>query len=373
VIKRVASIIILFIPLTLSSKESCLDSTANWGLDTGPYSIKVCGTQELSKSPGKVNVAVIDSGIDPTHKVFRNHLWSPSKAKGSFGWSVKTNKINPVDQHGHGTHVAGIIAAVSSSALGKANSVFIMPIEYYSSVPQAGPLDTTKAINYAVRHGAKIINMSGGGEDPEEKECLAIYEAKTKNILFVAAAGNDAKELGVHTHYYPAEYGMQNIIIVGGVTHDGDRLPHSNYGKKVDVLAPSDDIFSYLSNGQSGTMTGTSQATAFVSGIAAVLLADDQSLTAIELKHVIETSAIRYENLRDITSSGVANLSTAVKYAKSDEFRTYRRAQQSLSKCGGDTGDGKRFPSATCPLASPDEKPIGRHICDPPKRAFFFK
>jgi thermitase len=258
----------------------------------------------IEKGSRNVIVAVIDTGIDPTHKDLTKNIWRNPKAAIAqpgetqhYGWNFVTNKPNPTDEHGHGTHVAGIIGAMAnpiSGVSGVTQNVSIMAVKYYSdSNPGAVNLkNTIKAINYAVENGAKIINYSGGGPEFSEEEYLAIKKAEAKGVLFVAAAGNEHQDTDVReNNYYPSAYKLTNIISVAATDINNNLLRSSNWGKsKVDVAAPGENIFSTLPNGRYGYMSGTSQATAFVSGIAALLLSKDPTLTPVQLKDIIRKS-----------------------------------------------------------------------------------
>src|SRR5262249_16044595 len=144
-----------------------------------------------------VVVAVIDTGIDSDHPALKANLWHDPKPNRVplhdgkvdttpvFGWNFVTDTPNPKDEHGHGTHVAGIIGAVGDSSNGVAGvapKVSIMPVKYYSDAnPGSVNLkNTIRAIEYAVEHCARIINYSGGGPEFSEDEYLAIKKAEAK-------------------------------------------------------------------------------------------------------------------------------------------------------------------------------------------------
>jgi subtilisin family serine protease len=179
--------------------------------------------------------------------------------------------VDPSDDHGHGTHVAGIIGAVTnldSGVSGVAPRVLIMAVKYYSeSNPGSVNLkNTIDALNYAIDRGARIINYSGGGPEYSEAEYLAIKRAESRGILVVAAAGNEHQNTDLRERlYYPQAYGLSNIISVAATDINNNLLPSSNWGKsKIDVAAPGENIYSTLPGNRYGYMTGTSQATAFV-------------------------------------------------------------------------------------------------------------
>ncbi|MEZ4750553.1 MAG: S8 family serine peptidase [Bdellovibrionota bacterium] len=184
--------------------------------------------------------------------------------------------------HGHGTHIAGIIASAAANGAGVSGvcpNVSIMALKYYdNSVLGYNNLqNTVKAIEYAIRNGAQIINYSGGGSDPAPIEAMAVKKAGEKGILFVAASGNDGRN-NDWMPYYPASYELDNIISVASVDQANKLLSSSNYGKKtVDMAAPGLGILSTLPSSRFGTMSGTSQATAFVTGAAALLASQQPS------------------------------------------------------------------------------------------------
>lgn len=282
-----------------------------WGLATiGFFSVFTPLAQPISKktkpcSP-KVVVAIIDTGMDYTHPELREHLW---KNKGEIGfwkpaqgiktacldkhcngidddgnglvddvigWDFVNNVPLPFDTHGHGTHISGIIGAKARNGfgiMGVCSNVSIMTLKYYdNSVLGYNNLqNTVRAIDYAVANGAHIINYSGGGSGPAPIEAKAVLSAQKKGILFITAAGNDGRNTD-WMPYYPANYKINNIISVGSMNVYRRLLESSNYGpKSVDLAAPGLGILSTVPSGRFGTMSGASQATAFVTGAAALL------------------------------------------------------------------------------------------------------
>jgi len=258
----------------------------------------------------EVVVAVVDTGIDYTHQELKDNIWINSGETGEWkattptqlakaaggchdkscngidddangfvddvvGWDFVHDVALPFDTHGHGTHIAGIISAAAANGFGITGvcpHATIMPLKYYDSsgLGYNNLNNTVKAIHYAVKMGAQIINYSGGGADPSPSEKAAIEEAERKGILFIAAAGNDGHD-NTQTPYFPASYGLDNIISVASINQENHLLPSSNFGHTVNVAAPGLSILSSLPDGRMGTMSGTSQATAFVTGAAALL------------------------------------------------------------------------------------------------------
>lgn len=259
----------------------------------------------VTKGSKKVVVAVIDTGIDINHEDLKSNLWknpgetgldSQGRDKASngidddgngfvddvYGWNFVSNNNKLDDNHGHGTHIAGIIGAEAGNKKGISGispEVSLMVLKYYDpKVPNTDNLkNTVRSIQYAVKMGAHIINYSGGGTDFSQEEHDAVQSAERKGILFVAAAGNERSNSDEH-HYYPADYKLKNIISVTAIDPSTSVLSSSNYGTEtVDIAAPGQNILSCLPNSTYGLMTGTSQATAFVTG-AAVLVMSHKNL-----------------------------------------------------------------------------------------------
>lgn len=300
----------------------------NWGLINTQARSHInapCAWEEANER-SEVVVAVIDTGIDVTHRNLSNVVWrDPKKPDAAvYGWNFVSNKPNPIDDHGHGTHVAGLIGAVhdpKSGVSGVATNVKIMSIKYYSDAnPGSVNLrNTVKAINYAVENGAQIINYSGGGPEFSEEEYLAIKKAEAKGILFVAAAGNEHQNTDlVENYYYPSAYRISNILSVMATDINNNPLATSNWGKmRVDVAAPGENMFSTLPNGRYGYMSGTSQATAMATGVAALLKSSEPSLTPQEIREIIMESVDRVPVLESrVATGGRINACAAVKLLK---------------------------------------------------------
>lgn len=301
------------------------DQLKNWGIantnaakDKSGADIKAIDAWNISEGSKDVIVAVIDTGLDAEHPDLKLNVWKDTDK--NYGWNFVNNKANPNDDHGHGTHVAGIIGAIANpktGVSGVAQKVSIMAVKYYSET-NSGSVNlknTVKAIEYAVSHGARIINYSGGGPEFSEDEYLAIKKAEAKGVLFVAAAGNERQDTDVPENYYfPSAYRLTNIISVAATDIQNKLIKSSNWGKtKVDVTAPGENIYSTLPGGKYGYMTGTSQATAFVTGIAALLLSKDPTLTPSRIREIIRSSADSIPELKEkVAAGGRANALAAL-------------------------------------------------------------
>lgn len=309
---------------------------------------------EITQGSKDVVIAVIDTGIDANHKDLTDNLWvnagetgvvgnefckkqkSPltmkecNKAKNGVdddgngfiddvhGWNFVHNDHALTDNHGHGTHIAGIIAAknhTGTGVVGVAPNVSVMVLKYYDpkSTNSNNLQNTVQAIRYAIKMHANIINYSGGGTDYSAEEFAAVKDAEKAGILFVAAAGNErsnSDESG--KHYYPADYGLSNIISVTAVNPGTSVLPSSNYGvRTVDLAAPGENINSTLPGNTYGMMTGTSQATAFVTGVAALVISNNREFNAGDVKKYILTTGDEYPTL--LSKTGTAKLLNSYK------------------------------------------------------------
>lgn len=287
-------------PVTLTGQAEDPNLALRWGMRR--INAPIVHAQERGKRD--VVVAVIDTGCDIAHPALTESIWrnpgesgldenGSNKASNGVdddgngyaddihGWNFAESSPVVTDDHGHGTHIAGIIGAKEGVAPG----VSLMILKYFDS--QRAGVDnlrfTIEAIRYAVRNGADIINYSGGGIMRSQAEEEALRWAAAKGVLVVAAAGNDATNTDFF-HFYPANYELPNIISVAA-TDRGDRLlAMSNFGMEtVDLAAPGRNIFSTLPGGTYGYMSGTSQATAFVSGTAALMLSHGAKHEPVEL------------------------------------------------------------------------------------------
>jgi thermitase len=270
---------------------------------------------EISKGSKDIVVAVIDTGIDVDHEALKENLWKnpgetgfdkdgKNKAKNGLdddgngfiddvnGWNFVSNASQLTDNHGHGTHIAGLIGAraVNGKGLvGIAPNVSLMVLKYFDpKVPNTDNLkNTINAIRYAIQMKAQIINYSGGGTEFSAEEKAAVEEARRAGVLFVAAAGNEKSNSDKHK-YFPADYDLDNIISVTAIDPSTEVLASSNYGvETVDLAAPGQNILSTLPGNSYGYMTGTSQATAFVSGAAVLFMALRKNVNPDDVKKYI--------------------------------------------------------------------------------------
>lgn len=261
---------------------------AQWGLEATNW--------KKSESGRPVLVAVIDTGIDIHHPGLKDRIWvnpgeagkdSKGKSKSDngidddgngyvddvHGWNFVERNNDVQDKHGHGTHIAGIIAA-HGKVQGVSSNVRIMALRYFDSQNNVDLVSTTiKAMEYAIQNGARIINYSAGGFLPNRLEERVVKLALKHKVLIVAAAGNESTDTDLNG-FFPASYQWPHILSVASIDSSKHLAKKSNYGpQSVKIAAPGEFILSLLPNGKYGLMSGTSQATAFVTGAAAEILA----------------------------------------------------------------------------------------------------
>lgn len=301
---------------------------ASWGVDPSEVASNINLSEAWKNYVKKrdVLVAVIDTGIDVNHPFLKDNLYLPGASVSSNSYGIDfskgaKNKLTPIDTHGHGTHVSGIVKSVYPE-------VKILALKYYN--PQATGQDnlnsTIEALRYAVDQNVDVINYSGGGPEPALEELRILKLAEKKGILVVAAAGNEQSNIDFKNNaYYPASYGLENIISVTAHDQSVRVLSSSNYGKQsVDISAPGYRIKSALPASRAGFLTGTSQATAFVSGVAALLMSEFPVLTTSDIKRIIRDSAKKEISLVNKTNTG-GRLDASNAWAMANQLTSERK------------------------------------------------
>ena len=295
------------------------DPSLLWGL------AKIDAPDAWLKTEGSatVIVALLDTGIDGSHADLTNNLWTnPDETIDGIdqdgddyvddlhGWNFVDGTPDPIDDDAHGTHVAGTIGAVGRNGgiVGVSPMVSLMALKTLG--PDGGTTsDAIRAIAFARAHGARIINASWGGRGYSSALKSAIQKAGNDGILFVAAAGNgDDQGVGQdadRSPVYPAAFALANVVSVAA-TDSYDRLAEfSNYGvTTVDLAAPGVGIVSTIPGGRYARYDGTSMATPHVSGVAALMLALEPTLSVAELKAALIDSAAPVAALRGRVVAG---------------------------------------------------------------------
>ncbi len=245
------------------------------------YALEKTGVYDawkIHKGDKKFVVAVIDTGVDYNHEDLSLNMWrNPNPTQGDVvGYDFVHNDGLPYDDNQHGTHCAGTIGAVGDNGKGLAgvnHRVSIMAIKFLSGTGSGTTADAIRAVNYAVEHGAKVLSNSWGGEAEANNDALgeAIEKAKEKNVLFVAAAGNETND-NDEKPMYPAAFTNDNMVTVAATTSRDTLAYFSNWGAKtVHLGAPGHRIYSAEPGNKYQYLSGTSMACPFVAGAAALL------------------------------------------------------------------------------------------------------
>ena len=262
--------------LAAPGRDPLLDQ--QWGLTA----IGAPSVWTISRGAG-VTVAVIDSGSGP-HPDLDANL---DAGRTMFGFIDSAGEID-VDVAGHGSHVAGIIAAVADNAIGGsgvAPQSRILPIRVLDSLGSGDSKDVSKAVRFAVDSGVRVINLSLGGSTESTSLTAAIQYAVDRNVLVVAAAGNGAAD---STPKWPGASDL--AIAVTAVDRYNSVTSFDQRGDYIDIAAPGSSILSTASNDYK-IQSGTSMAAAFVSGAAALLFAAQPSITAAQVRDVLQRTS----------------------------------------------------------------------------------
>lgn len=280
-------------------------------------------------------VAVIDSGLDVDHPQLEGRIWSDPicEDKDCFGYNFLDRNLDVTDDSGHGTHVSGIITSNWDERGSRGvlpSGIRIMPLkvlnEDVTGFVYNGRLVSdimAEALSFARQKGADVINMSLGWPEaiqtPRfEAEVQRVLEA---NIPIIVAAGNNRKNIPT----YPCS--MEGVICVGAIDNTGEMTDFSNYGAKVDILAPGESIISLFPrslesrnlrlNGHE-TRRGTSQAAPFVSAVAAALKLQNPDISLEELKRRLFLSAKTTEETKFHSKYGIVSFTDALLFEESE-------------------------------------------------------
>ncbi|MDI6852051.1 MAG: S8 family peptidase [Deltaproteobacteria bacterium] len=264
--------------------------------------------------------ALIDSGVDYNHPDLKDNMWQDEN--GSHGFNALNDAADtrdPMDNEGHGTHLAGIIGAVGNNGLGVCGvnwQTRLMALKFMDVEGVGSDADAVECITYALQHkgdSRMVMNISWGGENFSRALHDAMAEARNAGVLFVAAAGNNSRNTDV-ARFYPAGYNLDNIIVVGASDQRDARAFFSNFGpRSVDLFAPGVNIWSTVIDGDYGFGTGTSMACPFVTGAAALIWSKDPSADYRTVKKFILRGVDKKPAFRNAcVSRGRLNLYKAV-------------------------------------------------------------
>lgn len=313
--------------------DADIDATDAWTLSTGSDS---------------VYIGVIDTGVDYNHPDLSSNIYSSASdcnlngvdddedgyVDDCHGIDTLNHDSDPMDDHNHGSHVAGIIGATGDNGVGVVGvnwRVSIIPCKFADasgSGPASAAIECLDWLATLKDHGLNIIatNNSWGGSEPSQAVADAIEASMQRGILFIAAAGNGGSD-GVGDNNdtvptFPSNYGLPNVIAVAATDHNDLLGSFSNFGQHtVDIGAPGVGILSTIRGSSYATFNGTSMATAHVTGAAALLKAQTPSLDWRAIKNLLLSSAEPIAALSGKTiTGGRLNVYSAMTCSKSSLF-----------------------------------------------------
>jgi hypothetical protein len=242
-----------------------IDAPFGWDIHTGSSGIPI---------------AIIDSGVDPTHPDLADKLLP--------GYNFIGDNTDTQDVHGHGTAVAGSAAAMTNNSIGVAGIAWenpIIPLAVLDPSGWATYYDISQAITYAADNSVKVMNISLAGPSSSSTLQNAVNYAWNKGAIIFAAAANENTD----TPYYPAA--CNHVVSVAATTSNDSRASFSNYGEWVDISAPGTSILTTTRGGGYGSWNGTSFASPISAGLGALVLSLNPALTNDQVIEIIENSA----------------------------------------------------------------------------------
>ncbi len=306
---------------------------------TSGSDIDAVSAWSLLNDCSSVVVAVIDTGVKYDHPDLLANMWNGGSTYPKHGYDFVNTDNDPMDDCGHGTHVAGIIGAVGNNSIGVTGVCWqtnLMALKAFAADGQATAAAIISAIGFAIDNGAHIINASFNIYTYSSALSAAITESQAAGILFVAAAGNgyldDGNRYNVDTgtKTYPCCFTQDSVMCVAALDQSFELASFSNYGStSVDVAAPGTNIYSTwcssagtcssaacgVHNADYVLKNGTSMATPYAAGLAALVWANNPNFTYIDVKNAVMYGGSSVDSMSGVSVSGnVINVSNALAY-----------------------------------------------------------
>ena len=297
-----------------------------WALQAG-QPLDVAHAWDISDGTGSV-VAIVDSGVDLTHPDLRGALWTnPGEKPGNgidddhdgfiddvHGADFVGHDGDPTDEDGHGTHIAGIIAAQRNDlgTVGIAPGAKLMVVRVLDAANSGTTADVASGVRYALAHGATVINMSVNGDTPDDDLRAAIAQARSAGVPVVVSSGNNGRNLSL-VPSYPASFNDPDLISVAAAGVTGLLASFSNFGSHVPLAAPGVDILSTARGGGYELRSGTSMAAPEVAAVLALMHSARPDMAPSQLMAALTATARRLPGLAGLLGAGEVDAVAALR------------------------------------------------------------
>lgn len=347
----------------------------------------VHATEAWRSTQGKgIVVAVIDTGVayKSTTENGRSYTKATDFAADTFlpGWDFVNNDAQPLDDNGHGTHIAGTIAQGTHNGVGTAGvapGVKILPIKVLDENAWGTYADIADGIRYAADNGADVINLSLGGTEYSRYLHEAVQYAYGKGCVIIAAAGNE----GITNVHYPARF-VPYVLSVGSARYDAQRPTYANYGRYIDVVAPGGDV--RVDQNKDGSVDGivqqtyvghdtntlgyvayegTSMSAAHASGVAALVLAyqgKDRSPADVARALKYTATDIGAHGKDGDSGYGMLNAGAAIHYGMDTTYVPELASVESTDGAPSDNGTDTPSANGSYSITAPNEAAAGTQM-----------
>jgi subtilisin family serine protease len=277
------------IPIGTCQEMQILKQTVPWGINR----IRSRIVNAAGNTGKGIKVGILDTGIDYNHEDLKGNY------KG--GYNFVDNNNDPMDDNGHGGHVAGTVAAEDNDigVVGVAPQAYLYSVKVLAFDSTGVTSDIVSGLEWSVYNNMQVINMSLGSEDDSISVGRAIENTYNAGVLIVAAAGNDGNAIGRGDNIdYPSRY--SSVVSVGATNINDKRASFSSTGPSLELSAPGVDILSTLNGGinKYGTLSGTSMASPHVTGVAVLIMANEPGITNARVRIRMQTTS---ENISNVT------------------------------------------------------------------------
>ncbi|GAA0349930.1 S8 family peptidase [Bacillus horti] len=279
----------------------------------------------LSSGSTQITIAYLDTGIDIDHEDLKDKI--------DDGFNSFDKSTNIVDEHGHGTHVAGIIGALTNNVTGIAGTAWenrVLPVKALNENGEGSIFEIASGLIWATDHGAKVINLSLGDSEHSDLLYDAIRYAYERDVVLIAAAGNE----NVEEPMFPSAY--DEVLAVSAVNEKLEKADFSNYGPHIDVAAPGENIPSTFIDDQYVFMSGTSMASPHVAGLAGLIRSFRPDLTNDEVMDVIRKTAtdLGAPGHDPVFGHGLINIEKALQYLQNGKEILQEGVEQDIPEWG---------------------------------------